>query len=182
MPHVLSCPTCLMLCVLSCFKCLMPYMLWCLVCLVHYLLPCLTCSVSFVLSFFTCLVPYVLSCLTCLVPYVLSCFTCLTHSCTSRVFCLAFSRDACASCRVCSFTPMPHLLQVFQPEHTHIHLMFSSFHVLWLLCSCCLSYLNFLQPELRLIIVICHFYNRNAITMVFCVGDLSPQDLLISLY
>ena len=52
---------------------------------------------------------------------------------------------------------IPHLLQVFQACHFHMHLMSCSFHALCLLCFCCLSFLCFLHPGLRLMIVICHF-------------------------
>ena len=120
--HVLSCPTCLVLCVLSCLTCLIPYMLSCPMCLLPYVISYLTCFVSYVLSCLRCLVPYVLPCLTCAVLYipsflaclashVLSYLTSLTYSCNSRDLCHSvFSCYLCLS--VCALLLLiPHLLQ-----------------------------------------------------------------------
>ena len=111
-PYVLSCPTCLVSYVPSCFTCLVPYVPRALRVL------CLTC-----------LVPNVLSCLTCLVSYVpfalgASCQTC---SCVSRVLgalvthvfyallILGLARTLRALLLI-----VPHLLQVFQVNASHV--------------------------------------------------------------
>ena len=123
-----------------------------------------------------------------LVLYVLSYLTC---SRASRVLRTLVLHVCCALRTLVLFVPRderallllsPHLLLVFKAYHTQMHLQYCSFHVLWLLCFWCLSSLSFLQSGLRLIIVICHFLKRNAITMVFCINDLSLQDLLTILH
>ena len=158
---------------------LVPYLSCALRALVPYVLSCLTCLVPYVLSCLTCLVPYLLSCLTCLVPYVLSCPTCLTclvpyvpcalrascHSVlvsqvsyvllylTSLVPCV-FSGISCFELYVLLSSSSLTCFRSFKPKNALIHLMSCSFHALCLLCFLCFSYLYFLQPGLRSIIVI----------------------------
>ena len=127
-----------------------------------------------VLSRPMCLVPYMLSCLRCshasLVIHAL-----LPHvSGALRVFVLFVLHSLSALLLL-----IPLLFQMFQVKHAQMHLMYHNFYVLYLLCFWCLSYLKFLQPGLGLIIVMCHL-KKIAVTMVFRISDINPQDLLTS--
>ena len=114
--------------------------------------------VSYVLFYIMYLVPCVYSCCLSLVLHVLFCFSSLT----------------CFKCFKPKVLYITYLL--------YMHLKSRSFHVIWLLWFCCLTRLSFLLPGLRLIIVICRFLKRNSNTMVFCISDISLQDLLTSLH
>ena len=132
----------------SCLTCLVPYVP---LCPVTYLLLCPTCLALYRLSCLTCLVSYVPFCLACFVPYVLSCLTCLRYFYTSSVLWFAFSRDACVSCHTSSFARHPSLTSGV----SRLTYSYSSD-----VSQLYLSYLSFLQPGLRLIIVICHFLKK----------------------
>ena len=179
LPYLLSCPTCsraLLALVPRALRPLVPYVLSCLV---PYVLSCLMCPKCCRASRASCAMccrasrvscptcsralhgsrpTYIFSlralCLTCLVPNVLSCFACLTCCCTSRVLCLAYSRAAHASNSMCSCPPRPSLASGVSSRTCSYACHFCSFHALCLLYFCCVSYLNFLQSGLRLIIVI----------------------------
>ena len=135
-PYVLSCSTCLVPCVLLCPTCLVPSMLSCLTCsrAVHALVP--TCP--------TCLLPYVFSCLTCLT--VLLYLTCFVPCVFSGFSCLVHYVLLCSSYLTC--------FRCFKPNMLLMHLISCSFHAFCLLRFWCFSYLSFLKPGLRLIIVI----------------------------
>ena len=132
----------------SCLTCLVPYVP---LCPVTYLLLCPTCLALYRLSCLTCLLSYVPFCLACFVPYVLSCLTCLRYFYTSSVLWFAFSRDACVSCHTSSFARHPSLASGVSSLTYSYSSDISQLY---------LSYLSFLQPGLRLIIVICHFLKK----------------------
>ena len=64
---------------------------------------------------------------------------------------------------------IPHLLQVFQAEQTHMHLVSRNFLVLLLLRFWCLSYVSFLQPGLRLIISPIHIEDQLNFKSITCL-------------
>ena len=111
--------------------------------------------VSYVLSCLARFVPYLLPFLTCLVSYVLAWFV---RSAISCLTCLMFSSTSRVFCLTLSRAARAS-------------------------CFCYLNYLSFLQPGLRLIILICHFLKSSffAITMVFYLSYINLQDLLTSL-
>ena len=143
---------------------LVPYVPLALRALVLHVLRNLRVLVSYMLSCLACFVPYLLPCLTCLVFYVLtwfvrsaiSCLTCFMFS--SLFFFFLFSSTSRVFCRAFSRAARAS-------------------------CFCYLNYLSFLQPGLRLIILICHFLKSSffAITMVFYLSYINLQDLLTSL-
>ena len=114
--------------------------------------------VSYVLFYLMYLVPCVYSCCLSLVLHVLFCSSSLT----------------CFKCFKPKVLCITYLL--------YMHLNSRGFHVIWLLWFCCLTRLSFIRSGLRLIIVICRFLKRNSNTMVFCISDISLQDLLTSLH
>ena len=122
--------------------------------LLPHVLQCPTCLACSRALCPTCLVPYVLSCVTFLVPYVFSCLTCFAYSCTSSVLCLTCSRSARALNSMCSYAPRPSLTSGV----SSLTCSYAS-HVLKLSCLVpfvllVLQLSEFLQPGLRLIIVI----------------------------
>ena len=82
-PHVLSCPTCLVLYVLLCFTCPVPYVILCPTWLVSYVLLCLMCPCASSASCHTWPCAWPASCLSCSGALHASCTKCSCH----RVLC-----------------------------------------------------------------------------------------------